>query len=93
VVAFFRSKPEERIKKIKGTFLCESPIVSTSVNRSGGAPLWQIEKIIKEFEKDVDLIADTGDLPGRKPSPILDVTSKPYKILRQGACNIPSEVL
>lgn len=60
------------------------PIISTSVNRSGGAPLNDISEIIAAFEDKTDLIVDGGELPYSLPSTILDVTSVPFKIVRRG---------
>jgi L-threonylcarbamoyladenylate synthase len=69
------------------------PLFSTSVNYSDEAPLDQIEKIIELFEKSVDLIVDSGDSAGSLPSTIVDLTEKPYKILRQGVLRIPKDAL
>jgi L-threonylcarbamoyladenylate synthase len=68
-------------------------LFSTSVNITGEAALWKIEEIIETFGGRVDLILDDGDLPGKKPSTVLDVSGKSYRILRQGACIIPPELL
>ena len=69
------------------------PLYSTSVNYSGEAPLWRINDIIDMFESRVDLIIDDGDLPGKAPSTVLDITSKPFRILRQGAHHLPPGVI
>jgi L-threonylcarbamoyladenylate synthase len=66
----------------------DRPLVSTSVNRGGEPPLNRIDEIIAEFESDVDLIVDSGDHEGGIPSTIVDVTTTPYRILRQGAVKI-----
>jgi L-threonylcarbamoyladenylate synthase len=68
-------------------------LYSTSVNPSGEKELWQSGEIIDRYSRRVDLVVDAGDLPGRKPSTILDVTSKPYRLLRQGGLRIPDELL
>jgi L-threonylcarbamoyladenylate synthase len=73
--------------------LIKKPLISTSVNRSGCDPLENIDTIIENFEKDVDLIVDGGDLKNKQPSTVLDVTEKPYKILRNGSINIPASLL
>ena len=70
-----------------------APIYSTSVNRSGTPPLWRIAEIVAEFESDVNLIVDAGDCPAGKPSTILDLTQVPYRILRQGAFEVPAALL
>jgi L-threonylcarbamoyladenylate synthase len=69
--------------------LLDRPVYSTSVNRAGKSPLWKISEISAEFGADVDIIVDAGDLAEGHPSTILDVTSRPFIILRQGALEIP----
>ena len=69
------------------------PLASTSVNRAGKPPLNRIRKIVDQFENDVDLIIDAGDLTSRLPSTIVDLSVNPYKILRRGAVDIPASVI
>jgi L-threonylcarbamoyladenylate synthase len=64
------------------------PIYSTSVNRTGNPPLSRIEEIRVGFEADVGLIVDAGDFPESAPSTIIDATTRPYRIIRQGALQI-----
>jgi len=71
----------------------DRPLYSTSVNRSGQPALWRVADILGEFEAAVDLVVDAGDLPGRLPSTIVDVSRRPFRILRQGALSIPPEAL
>jgi len=71
----------------------DRPLFSSSVNRSGQPPLWRIGDILREFEERVDFVVDAGDLPARLPSTILDATSRPCRVLRQGAVRIPGELL
>lgn len=73
--------------------IINAPIVSTSVNRSGMPPMNKIDEIINNFEDFVDLIVDGGDLENPVPSTILDVIKHPYKIVRQGKCIVPNELL
>jgi L-threonylcarbamoyladenylate synthase len=63
----------------------DAPVFSTSVNRSGRPPLNKIEEIAGEFEFSVDMLVDGGDIEGGRPSTIVDVTSRPFKVLRQGS--------
>jgi L-threonylcarbamoyladenylate synthase len=70
-----------------------SPLYSTSVNRAGTAPLQTVEEMRREFEDLVDLIYDAGDLPPGTPSTLVDVTSRPCKILRPGALLLSPEDL
>jgi L-threonylcarbamoyladenylate synthase len=69
------------------------PFYSTSVNRAGEDPIFDITRIKAEFEPDVDLILDAGNLPPGPPSTLVDITRRPYKILRTGAVAIPPEDL
>jgi L-threonylcarbamoyladenylate synthase len=69
------------------------PLYSTSVNRAGDPPLLTVEAMRVELESDVDLIFDAGDMPPGPPSTLLDVTARPYKILRQGALRLAPEDL
>lgn len=70
-----------------------SLIVSTSVNLSGMPSLNIIDDIIKQFESSVDFIVDGGDIESSLPSTIVDATSLPYKIVRQGGLVVPPEYL
>jgi L-threonylcarbamoyladenylate synthase len=69
------------------------PLLSTSVNRTGSPALWRVADIIAEFGSEVDLVLDGGDLPDAEPSTIVDASSRPFRILRQGAFRVPSEDL
>ncbi len=69
------------------------PLISTSVNRAGKPALWRAADIIAEFESAVDLVLDGGDLPDAEPSTIVDASSRPCRILRQGAFRVPPEDL
>lgn len=68
--------------------LCGSPIYSTSVNRSGFPVLSKIQEIKVEFEKDVDLIIDSGDSESSVPSTIVRVDGKKITVVRKGAVDI-----
>jgi L-threonylcarbamoyladenylate synthase len=69
------------------------PLFSTSVNRAGAAPLPSIDAMRREFEGDVDLIYDAGDILPGPPSTLLDVTVRPFKVLRQGALRLAPDDL
>ena len=43
---------------------CNTPITTTSVNRTGQTPQSNVDNIFKHFGNDVDLIIDDGDLTG-----------------------------
>ena len=67
-------------------------LFSTSVNVSGKPALWRIEDICSTFEKHVDLVVTAGDRPEGVPSTIVDVTAKPYRLLRRGALDLPDDL-
>ena len=69
------------------------PLYSTSVNRAGTAPLRTVEEMRRQFEGDVDLIYDAGDIPPGPPSTMIDLSSRPYRVLREGALVIPPDGL
>ena len=71
----------------------DTPLYSSSVNRSGGQPLTDVAAMVKEFNRDVDLIYDAGDFPSGPPSTLIDVTRRPFQILRAGAVDVAPEEL
>jgi L-threonylcarbamoyladenylate synthase len=64
-------------------------LFSTSVNVSGAPALWRIADILRAFENRVDLVVDAGDRPRGVPSTIVDVTERPFRLLRRGAVDLP----
>ena len=72
---------------------CESPLYSTSVNRAGQTPLWRASDIIESFSVLVDLFVDGGNRQRGEPSTILDATTRPYRVIRQGSFLVPQSLL
>ncbi|HUI72485.1 MAG TPA: L-threonylcarbamoyladenylate synthase [Spirochaetia bacterium] len=68
-------------------------VYSTSVNRAGKQPIFDITTIAREFSKDVDVVYDAGNIPPGPPSTLIDITSKPYQVLREGAIKVSPEEL
>jgi L-threonylcarbamoyladenylate synthase len=64
------------------------PLYSTSVNRAGMPPLRTVEDMRRELGGEVDAIFDAGDIPPGEPSTLLDLTRRPFAILRQGAVRL-----
>lgn len=67
------------------------PLIATSANISGRQTLYDIQKVIKEFQKtknQPDLIIDSGRLKKIETSTIVSVVKKEIKILRAGAVKI-----
>ena len=59
-------------------------ITGTSANISGEPPCDTPDRVSRVFGKSVDRILDGGKTPGQKPSTVLDMTTRPYRILREG---------
>jgi L-threonylcarbamoyladenylate synthase len=61
------------------------PLISTSVNRSGGGPLNQLDQIVSDFLQDVDAVFFNSETSEKKSSTIIDLTSKQPKLIREGS--------
>ena len=71
--------------------LCGFPIFSTSANRSGCPPITRFCDAVREFEHDVPLIVDGGDLSASLPSTIVRVgVAGDVEVLRQGEVSVCS---
>ena len=78
----FRCPADEWLRSVVAA--AGDAVYSTSVNRSGTPPLTDIKTICKEFEDSVALVVDDGNLK-RLPSTLVDLTSGPPRVLRQGS--------
>lgn len=61
------------------------PLISTSVNRSGNDPVYQIEQIISDFSQDVDAIIFNSQPSEKISSTIIDLTSEQPRLIREGS--------
>jgi L-threonylcarbamoyladenylate synthase len=61
------------------------PITSTSANLSGEKPPIKVEEIDEEVKRKVDLVIDKGETEVKKPSTVVDVSSYPPRLIREGA--------
>ncbi len=57
------------------------PVVTTSVNATGEAPLVDIQQLSQQVKEKVDFVVDVGPIIG-KPSTVIDCTQDPPKVLR-----------
>ena len=64
--------------------LLESPLVSTSANRSGQPYVGDPTVLRNLFGPGVDLFLDAGELPQSLPSTVVDLTTSPFRVLRAG---------
>ena len=71
--------------------LARVPLIGTSANLSGKPENTESEEVRKEFGESLDWLIAGGSAPGGMPSTILDATSFPCKLLREGA--IPTSEL
>ncbi|NIP39559.1 MAG: threonylcarbamoyl-AMP synthase [Candidatus Dadabacteria bacterium] len=60
------------------------PLISTSANLSGMGNIYKVSELIDVFSNKVDLVIDSGSISPSKGSTIVDLTSEPPKILREG---------
>jgi len=61
-----------------------TPITGTSANRSSEPPCSTAEEVMEALGEDIDLILDGGKTAGGKGSTVLDVTTDPPVVLREG---------
>ncbi len=70
--------------------LLQGPLLSTSANRAGEAPLESAAEIVKLFGDNVDLVVSDPDLEkriaeeGATASTLVDLSCRPVKVLREG---------
>ncbi|MCF8119091.1 MAG: threonylcarbamoyl-AMP synthase [Deltaproteobacteria bacterium] len=71
----------------------QRPITGTSANISDTPPCRDPEEILRVFGEGIDLLLDGGRLQSGSLSTVLDITTEPPQILRQGAIEDPSNEL
>ena len=64
---------------------CKKPIVAPSANLSGKKPSKNVQEVLEDLDGKIDAVIDTGETKLGQESTIMDVTSFPYKVLREGA--------
>jgi L-threonylcarbamoyladenylate synthase len=65
--------------------LGEVPLIGTSANRSGAPGLNTAQAVLDAFDGEPILALDGGPAPGGAPSTVLDVTVRPFDLVRAGA--------
>jgi L-threonylcarbamoyladenylate synthase len=66
------------------TLMLNVPVTGTSANISGKPPCARAHQVIEYLGEQVDLILDGGITEGTHPSTLLDVTSDPPVLIREG---------
>jgi L-threonylcarbamoyladenylate synthase len=61
------------------------PIVAPSANLSGEEPPSRVEDVSPRLLEQVDVVIDAGNTGGGVPSTVLEVTTRPARVLRAGA--------
>jgi L-threonylcarbamoyladenylate synthase len=69
-------------------------ILAPSANKSGEEEIFENGELVDTFRSSVDaIVCVKGGLAGRKPSTILDITARPFRVVREGAIKIaPSDL-
>lgn len=62
-----------------------TPIVATSANISGKPSPCTAKEVLRQMLDKIDLVIDGGPTRLKIPSTIVDFTSSPYRVLREGA--------
>jgi len=70
------------------TLALKVPITGTSANISGKPPCTRAEQVVELFGGQLDLILDGGITKGTHPSTVLDVTSDPPLLIREGIIKV-----
>jgi len=60
------------------------PVTAPSANPSGGEPPTTAQAVLEKLDGVIDLIIDSGPTSGGLPSTLLDVTTTPPRLIRQG---------
>lgn len=60
------------------------PISTTSVNPAGLTPAASLQDVEQYYGDQIDIMIDIGPFRTSKGSTVIDVTTQPYKILREG---------
>lgn len=64
------------------------PLVSTSANRSGEPVPTDLAKLRELFESVVDLFLEAGEPASTTPSTVVDFTTRPFRVVRQGELRV-----
>jgi L-threonylcarbamoyladenylate synthase len=64
--------------------VCGGALTATSANPSGSEPARSAKEVIEYFGDRIDLVIDGGEVTVSDPSTVLDVTTSPPRVLREG---------
>jgi len=78
-----RLPDEDSLRELLMT--CGGALTATSANPSGSEPATSALQVAEYFPTGIDLIIDGGVVTTTQPSTVIDVTSDPPRIIREGA--------
>ena len=64
--------------------VCGGALTATSANPSGSEPARSAKEVMDYFGDRIDLVIDGGEVTVTEPSTVLDVTTFPPRVLREG---------
>jgi L-threonylcarbamoyladenylate synthase len=64
---------------------CGGALTATSANPAGRDPARSAEAVLNYFPTGIDLIVDGGHVTAIEPSTVVDATSSPARVIREGA--------
>ena len=65
--------------------VCGGALTATSANPSGREPARSACQVLEYFGDRIDLVIDGGEVTATEPSTVLDVTTTPPRVVREGA--------
>ena len=64
---------------------CGGVLTATSANPSGSEPARSAKEVAAYFPRGLDMIVDGGNVSATEPSTVLDVSSSPPRVVREGS--------
>lgn len=84
-----RLPADEKVREL--VRVCGGVLTATSANPAGREPARSAEEVRSYFKEGIDLIVDDGNVTATEPSTVVDATTSPPRIIREGA--IPAELI
>jgi L-threonylcarbamoyladenylate synthase len=78
-----RLPADESVRELVRT--CGGVLTATSANPAGREPARSAEEVRGYFPAGIDLILDGGEVTATEPSTVVDATTSPPRIIREGA--------
>jgi L-threonylcarbamoyladenylate synthase len=64
---------------------CGGVLTATSANLAGQPPARNASEVLDQFDQLIDLVVDGGEVSIAEPSTVLDLTTYPLRLIREGA--------